>query len=282
MLMGLGLLGAYRHEYAEAAEVLDESVRTFRRLGETRGRLYALGIAAHVEGMMGRYDQAIARHEEALEVHRASGDRGAETLLSRSLGQLLVEVGRFEQAGPLLERALAVGRDGDRRVRAEVLYWLGQLRLGTGELDAAESDFKEMLAIAEDLGNPREEAEARYALGLVRLETGAYAAAAGLFRQALALNRPLREPLTDGRIRVALGLLHHRRGEHEQAYGHLTEALRIFGSILTPLWQARALSALGDVQRARGDRTAAEAAWRRARVLFAQVGSPEAARVGPT
>ncbi|MCP2357994.1 DNA-binding SARP family transcriptional activator/tetratricopeptide (TPR) repeat protein [Nonomuraea thailandensis] len=281
MLTGLGLLGAYRHEYAEAAAVLDESLRVFARIGDARGRVYALGIAAHVEGMVGHYDRAIVRHLEALEVHRASGDRGAETLLSRSLGQLLVESGRFEQARPLLERALVVGSGGDRRIRAEVLYWLGQLQLGTGGLDAAESSFKEMLAISQELGDPREEAEARYALGLVRLETGAHAAAAGLFQQALALNRPLGEPLTDGRIRVGLGRLHHRRGEHEQARGQLTEALRIFGSILTPLWQARALSALGDVHAARGERADAEAAWDRARDLFSQVGSPEAARVGP-
>ncbi|GGO63896.1 AfsR/SARP family transcriptional regulator [Nonomuraea cavernae] len=275
MLMGMGMLGAYRHDYSEAAVALDEAVTTFREVGEPRGRVYALGIAAHIEGMIGRYDQAVARHEEALEVHRASGDRGAETLLLRSLGQLLVEMGRFDQARPHLERALTVGRDGDRRVRAEVLYWLGQLELGSGQVDRAEAMFKEMLGIAEELGDPREEAEARYALGLVRLETGAYGAAAGLFRQALALNRPLSEPLTDGRIRTGLGITHHRRGEPDQAIGHLTEAVRIFAAIPSPLWQARALNALGDAQAAHGDPVTADATRSRALALLAEVDTPE-------
>ncbi|SEH03450.1 DNA-binding transcriptional activator of the SARP family [Nonomuraea solani] len=279
MLMGLGLLGAYRHDYAEAAVVLEESVRTFRQIGEQQGLVYALGVAAHVDGMIGRYDEAVAFHEEALEAHRASGDLGAEVLLLRSLGQLLVEIGRLERARPHLERALVAGRGGDRRVHAEVLYWLGQLHLGAGEVDQAESDFKEMLAIAEDLADPREEAEARYGLGLVRLHTGALGAASGLFRQAMELNRPLGEPLTDGRIRTALALVHHRRREFRQAIGYLTEAIRIFDAIDTPLWQARSYRALGDVHAARGDRPAADAARARARDLFTRVGSPEATEV---
>ncbi|MEV0384795.1 BTAD domain-containing putative transcriptional regulator [Nonomuraea sp. NPDC050643] len=276
MLMGLGLLGAYRHDYADAAVVSHEAVRVFREIGDRQGLVYALGVAAHVDGMIGRYEEAVALHEEALEAHRASGDRGAELLLLRSLAQLLVEIGRLEHARPYLVQALAIGRDGDRRIHAEVLYWLGQLHLGTGETDQAEAAFKEMLVIAEELADPREEAEARYALGLVRLHTGAYGAAAGLFRQALALNRPLGEPLTDGRIRTALGILHLRHREFNRAIGYLTEAARIFSAIDTPLWQARAYRALGDVHEARGDRPAARAAWDRARALFTEVGAAEA------
>ncbi|MFG1946246.1 BTAD domain-containing putative transcriptional regulator [Nonomuraea sp. NPDC048826] len=279
MLMGLGLLGTYRHDYVAAAEALEESIRLFREIGERQGLVYAIGVAAHVDGMLGRYDHAVALHEEALEVHRASGDLGAEVLLLRSLGQLLVEIGRLEQAGPHLERALLAGRDGDRRVHAEVLYWLGQLHLAAGEVEPAESAFKEMLAIAEDLVDPREEAEARYGLGLVRLHTGAHGAAAGLFRQALALNRPLGEPLTEGRIRTALGVLHHGNGQPRQAVDHLTEAARIFDAIGIPLWSGRAYRALADAHEALGDGPAADAARRRALALFTEVGAPEAAEL---
>ncbi|WP_336207263.1 AfsR/SARP family transcriptional regulator [Nonomuraea sp. LPB2021202275-12-8] len=279
MLMGLGLLGAYRQDYAGAATVLEESVRTFREIGERQGLVYALGVAAHVDGMIGRYDHAAALHEEALEAHRASGDLGAEVLLLRSLAQLLVEIGQLERARPHLERALTAGRGGDRRIHAEVLYWLGQLHLAAGEPEQAEPAFKEMLAIAENLADPREEAEARYGLGLVRLRTGALGAAAGLFRQALALNRPLREPLTDGRIRTALGLVHHRYGQFQQAIGYLTEAAGIFDEIGAPLWRARAYRALGDAHAARGDRAAAMAARERALALFADLGAPEAAEM---
>ncbi|MFC5819366.1 AfsR/SARP family transcriptional regulator [Nonomuraea harbinensis] len=282
MLMGLGLLGTYRHDYAGAAEALEESMRLFREIGERQGLVYALGVAAHVDGMLGRYDHAVALHEEALEVHRASGDLGAEVLLLRSLGQLLVEIGRLEHARPHLERALLAGRDGDRRVHAEVLYWLGQLHLAAAEVGPAESAFKDMLAIAEDLADPREEAEARYGLGLVRLNTGALGAAAGLFRQALALNRPLGEPLTEGRIRTALGILHCRNGQPRQAIGHLTEAAGIFDTIGIPLWSGRAYRALADAREAHGDRTAAHAARKRALTLFTSVGAPEAADIaGP-
>ncbi|TXK40838.1 winged helix-turn-helix domain-containing protein [Nonomuraea sp. C10] len=203
-------------------------------------------------------------------------------LLLRSLGQLLVEIGRLEHARPHLERAPLAGRDGDRRVHAEVLYWLGQLHLAAAEVGPAGSAFKDMLAIAEDLADPREEAEARYGLGLVRLNTGALGAAAGLFRQALALNRPLGEPLTEGRIRTALGILHCRNGQPRQAIGHLTEAAGIFDAIGIPLWSGRAYRALADAREAHGDRTAADAARKRALTLFTSVGAPEAADIaGP-
>lgn len=65
MLTGFGLLHAYRHRYGEAAPVLDEAVGTFRELGDRHGLSHALAIAAHVDGMRGRYDRALPRHEEA-------------------------------------------------------------------------------------------------------------------------------------------------------------------------------------------------------------------------
>jgi DNA-binding SARP family transcriptional activator len=278
MLMGLGLLDAYRHQYAEAVVVLEEAVDTFRDIDETRGLVYALGVAAHVDGMLGRYERAVIRHEEALRAHRARGDRGAETLLLRSLGQLLVEIGAFDRALPYLEQALEAGRDGDPRIRAEVLYWLGQLRLGHAEIDQAEAAFKEMLGIAAELRDPREEAEARYGLGLVRLETGALGAATGLLREALELNRPLGEPLTDGRIRVALGMVHHRRGELRQAIDQLSAAITTFAGLHAPLWEARACRALSEVH---GDSGAGRSLRERARDLFRKVGSPEADRIIP-
>ncbi|HET9139146.1 AfsR/SARP family transcriptional regulator [Actinophytocola sp.] len=277
--LGLGILHAYRRDYAEAAPLLDHAVSALREVGNRRELSYALGTAAHVDGMRGRYALAIPRQEESIATHHALGDRVAEVLGLRALGKLLVDFGRPDRARPLLSRAIAMGDHGDRRAHAEAVYTMGQIHLVGNEFDRAEAAFRQMLEICEEIGDLRGEASARYGFGLVRLATGDLDAAEVLLRQALEVNRRLGAAVTDGRIRLALGELYRRRREVETAIGHLEESARIFAADQTPLWQARAQNALGDAFAAQRNHRAARAAWTRAGALFTEVGSHESAEV---
>lgn len=276
--LALGVLHAYRRDHVAAAEPLDHAVLALREVGDRRELSYALGMAAHIDGMRGRYDSAIARHEESIAIHHTE-DPLAEILGLRSLGKLLVDIGQLEQARPVLERAITLSRGGERRAYAEVRYTLGQLHLARGDTGRAEAAFREALAVAEEIGDPRGEASARYGFGLVRLATGALDAAEALLRQALELNGRLGSTLTEGRIRLALGELGLRRGELDGALRQVEEAVRVFTASQTPLWEARARRLLGDVHSGLNDPVAAGGAWQRAHALFVEVGSAEAAQV---
>jgi tetratricopeptide (TPR) repeat protein len=259
--------------------VLDEAIRLFQEIGDRHGLALALPLTAHVDGFRGRYDQAIARHEESLEVLRSVGDVGAETLALRSLGQLLNDIGRPERARHYLEQALESGREGDQRTHAEVLLQLGELYLAVDEIDRAEVLFDEILGIVERLGDQRGEAYARHGLGLVRLERQDHTAAAGALRRSLAICLAIGEPLREAQVRIALGELHRRLREPDEALEHLTASARSTAELDTPLWQARALQVLGDVHADQGAAAAAREAWTRAKALFTEIGSPEAAQV---
>lgn len=276
--LSLGVLHAYRRDYAGAASLLDHAVHALREVGDPRGLAYALGMAAHIDGMRGHYDSAIARHEEAIAILHGT-DPLAEILALRSLGKLLVDIGRLDRARPVLERAVELSRRGERRAYAEVVYTLGQLHLACGDAGGAEAAFGEALAVAEEIGDPRGEASATYGFGLVKLAGGALDEAEALLQQALELNRQLGSALTEGRIRLALGESGSRRGELDLAVRHLDSSVRLFAASQTPLWEARAMRMLGDVHNGLNDRAAARTAWRRAHVLFVEVGSVEAEQV---
>jgi DNA-binding SARP family transcriptional activator len=279
VLLGLGALQAYRRNHVEAAELLDASVSALRKLDDPRGLSYALGTAAHVDGMRGRYELAIARHQESIAVYREVGDPLAEIIGLRALGKLLVDIGRLEEARLILDRAMVMGRRGDRRAYAEVLYTLGQLYLASGDTARAELAFRDVLAVSEQIGDPRGAASAWQGFGLVRLAKGALVEAATVLSQALVLNQRLGAVLTEGRIRLSLGEVHRRSGRLDEAEHHLEQAVRIFTASQTPLWHARALSALGDVHLGCGATAAARAAWSRAHALFDEVGSVEAGQL---
>ncbi|MGH3391843.1 MAG: BTAD domain-containing putative transcriptional regulator [Actinomadura sp.] len=279
MLTGLGLLDTYRHRYDNATAVLDEAIQIFQDLGDRHGLALALPLTAHVDGFRGHYDQAVARHEASIEVLRSVGDRGAATLALRSLGQLLNDIGRPGRARPYLEQALEASREDDQRTYAEVLHQLAELYLAVEEVERAEEALDEMIGIVERLEDRRGEAYARHGLGLVRLEQRAHVAAADELRRSLAICLAIGEPLREAEVRIALGELHRRLREPAEALAHLTASVRITTELATPLWRARGLRVLGDVHADQGDDTAARDAWTRARELFAEIGSPEAAQV---
>jgi DNA-binding SARP family transcriptional activator len=246
MLTGLGWLGTYRHQYSHAGAMLSEALSLFRKLGDDHGLALALPMAAYIDGMRGKYDEAIARHDEALNVLRKVGDHGAEIFVLRSIGQVLVEAGRPDQARPYLEQALVQSRERNPHARAEVLCWLGESYLASGEAGRAEAMFLETLAIAEEIGDPRGEANARHGLGRIKLQTGATVAALELFHHALLLIARVGEGRPEARIRLSLGRLHHERRNDDEAIAQLTRSAQIFDLIGAPVWRARALTALGE------------------------------------
>lgn len=282
MLTGLGLLDAYRHRYPRATRMLQEALDLFRRLDDRHGLALAGPVIAHVVGAQGDHAQAIAHHLETIEVLRELGDRGAEILALRSLGQLLVEIGRPRQALPHLKRALELGDAGHRRAHVEVTFCFAEALLACGEVAAADKWFRRLFELAERNGDLRGLAAAHYGMGMIELHADRLRTAVEFFHQALGLYLRTGERRMEGRVRLALGELYRRERAFSEAIGQLTLAVTVFGEIGAVLWQARALDLLGDVHAARNgpaDAALSRDAWGRARSLLAQVSSADVDRI---
>jgi tetratricopeptide (TPR) repeat protein len=115
-----------------------------------------LGIALY---SMGRYREAIARHEEALAIARDIGDRGGEAAWLGNLGTSYATLGETRRAIDFYQQALAITRDIGNRGSEGV--WLGNLAgsyATLGETRQAIDLTEQALAIARDIGDRRSEA----------------------------------------------------------------------------------------------------------------------------
>ncbi|MEU6719168.1 BTAD domain-containing putative transcriptional regulator [Nonomuraea sp. NPDC046802] len=275
LLTGLGLMEAYRHRYEPAATAVEEALDLFERCGDRHGWGLANSVAAFTAGMRGLYGEAVEQCERALDAIRQAGDAGAEILLLRVLGQLLLDVGHLDSARPYLDEALAASRAVDPRTHPEVVYRIGELLLASGRFDEAEQAFTDLLCTVTGLGDQRGEAFARYGLGYLLIERDRHVAGEEYLRQAIELAGTVDEPLLEARAWLALGAASRARRDHEAALHRLGRAERLARAIDSPIWQARVLRQVAEVHNERGSEAAAASAQARVRRLVASIGADD-------
>jgi DNA-binding SARP family transcriptional activator len=122
---GLGDLDAAAECYLQALDI-------GRQIGG-HAEGHALSNLGRVYMRQHRLDEAIAKQEEALSRHRASGDRGGEAWALMYLGAAQAEVGRQAAARASLAEALRIAKQiGNREQAAEATELLASLPAGRG------------------------------------------------------------------------------------------------------------------------------------------------------
>jgi tetratricopeptide (TPR) repeat protein len=140
-------------EHAECQRSLDETLALAERSGNVRALLGYHELSSLVAAEHGDVDSALSHIEAIQEIHRdAGGGVGgpAVPMLSpANIGWYYYLAGRLEEAGELLDQAV-----GECRARGAVdpAAWdtAGRIRLARGDVDAADSLFREGLASRAD------------------------------------------------------------------------------------------------------------------------------------
>lgn len=179
-----------------------------------------LSHAGHVAWMQGRWDVAEAELEESLalwaEAGLGSGHDAARTRCSLAMTRHMQ--GRFADARPLLEDALAVFRsNGSTWWTAFALALLGKAALARHEHGRARSCLSEALAIYRSIGN-------RWGLGLFLSTAAQLDLAVGRLQEARALAEEACTLLIEVGHKHALGDAYRMLGEICRADGCHEEA----------------------------------------------------------
>ncbi len=174
-------------------------------------------------------DSSAARIERDL-----SADPEMRARLLFDMGRAYHELGIGGRARQLLEASVALQRrsSDDRRALASTLLALGGILLEQGEVESAERNYEEALALRRKLLGPRHSDVARTLNGLaaVRLAQGRFPEAEALSRNALAIDR--RQPGDHG-VDVAQSLRGVARAR--LATGDYDEAARLYAEALSLL-----------------------------------------------
>ena len=177
-----------RARYEEAAKHYARSAAVAEQAGLGAARAKALGAEAQALWSMGRLPDALSRHEAAMGLREALGDKSGIAWQSVQVGKIQVESGDREAAKKAFERALSLYTELDAQgSQAEVRIELGQLHLSLQRAEAAEAEF----ALARDIYKLLKwrvlEANAVQRMATARFKRGDEAAAEKLVVACIAL-----------------------------------------------------------------------------------------------
>lgn len=224
---------------------------------------------------MGEYGGARELFREALALRRAISDADECSSLS-NLGEVARELGEWDEAARYWVEGLAAARRvGDRRAEAMILGQMGFGEASRGNYGAALAALNSAVQTFRALGERRRVAEILNDLGMVWRDIGRPAEAHQAFEEALAIQERIGE--TRAALYTALNLGRQLLDEAPERSGaHYGAALAAALAAGDRLGEAYARSYLGHLAEHEGDLDAAEAAFRLALAIRADLGLPTA------
>jgi tetratricopeptide (TPR) repeat protein len=191
-LDGAGVMAIGQGDYVEAKALLEESLASFRAIGNKQGMaraMHHLGIQRLHQGDHGR---ASALFDEALALFRELADLRGVSSIRHLQGELFAEQGDLEQAQRFAEESLALWRTlGDKSSMSTSLDNLAILAFIRGDYDRATMLAEEGRDLASELGNKRVFATSLLHLGDIALEQGDLEQARRQYVEGLMVSREI-------------------------------------------------------------------------------------------
>lgn len=162
----LGTVLHHLGDGVQAAYHFIESLRSRTEFGDEAGRIEALNGLGLVQWAQGEQEQALECFLESAQLCRRLGMLGHQAAALLNLGQLLVELGRPEEAeSPLREACALYAGLGNRLKLAHGRYLLGDIALLRGQHSKALDEGQRALEIARRIGSMALEACALRVVG---------------------------------------------------------------------------------------------------------------------
>jgi len=215
----------YRAEWITTHRIGLASART---LGDRGAEVWILNNLGMVLSQQ-RDDAAIGYYEQAMAIHRETGDRLGQAQATNNLAFHYRQLGRYEEAAATLLGALELYRQlGPRYGESIALCNLGEAYLELGRHDEAIARSREALAVIREIGSARLEGYALYNLGRTDLDLGRTSEAVDQLERALGLHRSAGDRYGEAQDLQYLGNTRARQSRLAEARGLWTRAQSIF------------------------------------------------------
>ena len=196
------------------------------------------GLASHTQALssiLSHYLELRAHHDDALILHATAVRIATEADDPVRLGQALIHLGRaywwsgqLDRAQANCEQALALARQtGDLRVESYALYSLGLTHWRLGRHKEAIAHVQQALALSRDTGDRTVEGYALLGLGLGQWLAESLEQALANLRRALAVARDIGDRAVEVYALHGLALIYWRLGRLQDALRHHHQALSL-------------------------------------------------------
>lgn len=158
VMIALQLQGQAQTDAEVAMAAYEEAIAICREhVGDPRYDPYLFSLL-HLQGdrllALGRRAEARASYEACLQGLRARGEENRIAYPLGNLGRMALQEGRLQEAYDLISQSVSIARkSGNRVTMGDWLYRLGQVRLYSGDHEAAEANLRETLRIYDEVGN---------------------------------------------------------------------------------------------------------------------------------
>ncbi len=217
----------------QALERYEETLATWREIGDRREEAATLSRICNVLEALGEGRQVLSRAAQALDLWRLEGDRRGEAAALYQLGVAHSDVGEQRRALELLEQALALQRaDRNLRGQAESLDAIAVARGALGEKPEAIARYTEALGLARAAGHRPTEAMILKDRALDYLSLGETDRALADLWDALVRYRQLGDRHQEGVTEYSIGNAYLERSDLPAAwhsYGRALALLRTTG-----------------------------------------------------
>ncbi|MGH2404521.1 MAG: tetratricopeptide repeat protein [bacterium] len=212
---------------AQAMECYQVALQRLEPLGDvaTMGLVhFNLGVAHERQRS---FDLARLHLEKAATLFEAQENLQLLASVKRSLGIMLIDRGRPEEAAEILEQCLAIAtRTADDIGRAKTLTELARVSMMNGDLGTARTEVEEAIRLAVKVQDPAEAALAESVMAAICQREGRLDEAAHRYAYALEQFERLKMSTEVARVSRDYGFLLLERGEESPAAQYFARAFR--------------------------------------------------------
>jgi tetratricopeptide (TPR) repeat protein len=274
-LIGAGFLTWRQDDYGRATAFFEESLSSFRELGDKWGMAESLRGLGFVARDQGDYKRATAFFEESLALFREVGDRGGIAWPLNDLGVVSMNQGHYTRATELCQESLSLFRElGDRWGAAVSLNVLGLVAVRQGDYNRAKVLCGDSLSIFRELGDKRGIAWCLTGLAGASEAQGELGQARAWHEEGLAIYRELGHKRGIAWALGTVGAIARRQGDHERARAFLEESFLLYQVLEDKSGIAWCLEGLAIIARARGEAELSALMFGKAEALREEAGVP--------
>ena len=220
----------------------------------TAARARALCAASELALRQGNYQVATALLEESVASYREVGDTRGLAQAVLNLGLSIASAQRLAEARALIEQSMALAHEmDDPWLLGHAQDSLARLAWKQGDLETTRVLAEQGWHLAPQLGELRAQVSPRKLLATVALVQGDYRRAADLAQELLASGRSVGDRETDCSALCTLGTVALRQGDYVQASDLFNRCLGLASDIGSARTSSMTLARLGELAYEQGN-----------------------------
>jgi tetratricopeptide (TPR) repeat protein len=222
------------------------------------------------------HDYAVTQ-QTALAATGRLGDRAAQARTHRDLGWAYARLGRYDDGLDHHREALTIWRDlDDRDGQADTHHALGWACERQERYYDALEHAQQAWALSRETGRRSAEVHALSHLTWNLARLGYHQHALAECHQDLERLRELDDRIGEAHMLDCLGYAHHHLGEHDRALAYYQQALALWRALGDHYYEADILTHIGDTHHASGHDSIAFETWQQALGILDRLAHPDA------